>query len=92
MTAIMRRVEITIEKRTSLIVRRRASIFCERCGRATTALTIGEVAALFLTSVGAIQSLADADEIHFVETSESEFPFVCAASLKIEKTNLENSR
>ena len=76
-----RRIEITIEKQASLTIRRRVSIFCERCGRATTALTIGEAAALFQTSVGAVGALAETGEIHFIETIGRASPLVCGASL-----------
>lgn len=77
MKTVTRRTEITIERQASLLIRRRASLFCERCGQATKALTTMEVAALFLTTVGAVENLAEAGEIHFIETRENRSPLVC---------------
>jgi hypothetical protein len=78
-----RRIEITVERRRILLVRRRnpsAPISCEVCTGNPQMLPLDEAARLLGMSERAIFRRVEARQVHFIETPDGRL-YVCGSSL-----------
>ena len=75
-----KRTEITIETvRIVVLSRRKVSVvsWCHECGQRTKMVTVDEAAAMVGVSWRTIYRWADAEKLHFAETSEGRLLICC---------------
>jgi hypothetical protein len=78
-----RRIEITIDRRRLLILKRRVSSVserCEHCGDQAAMLTPDEAAMLAMVSSRVIYRMVESGEIHYRETADGGL-LICANSV-----------
>ncbi len=83
-----RRIEITVEKRRLIVLRRaRAPIldWCADCGEQVAMLTPDQAATIARVSSRTIYRRVEAGEMHYLETPEGHL-LVCANSIELNST------
>ena len=77
-----RKIKITVETESVLVVRRRASLrraWCVGCTAPATFAPLGEVCALTLHDAATLQRLSAAGQLHLIEAPDG-VPLICLRS------------